>query len=167
MASLGHVAVGMAVARRRHVAGDSTGPLLLAMLLWSGLSLLPDLDVVGFSMGVAYGDPWGHRGASHSLLFALLVGGGATLLPSVSRSTGFWVFIVVASHGLLDTLTNGGLGIALGWPFTDERWFAPWRPIPVGPIGRGLWSTRALFVIAVEAAMFAPLLAYALWPRRK
>jgi len=35
-------------------------------------SLLPDLDVVGFGFGIHYGDFWGHRGFTHSLLFALI-----------------------------------------------------------------------------------------------
>jgi inner membrane protein len=26
------------------------------------LAMLPDLDVIGFALGVQYGDPWGHRG---------------------------------------------------------------------------------------------------------
>jgi inner membrane protein len=43
------------------------------MAWWSALSLLPDADVVGFSLGLEYGDPWGHRGATHSLAFALAV----------------------------------------------------------------------------------------------
>jgi inner membrane protein len=38
------------------------------MAVWSALAMLPDLDVIGFALGVQYGDPWGHRGATHSLL---------------------------------------------------------------------------------------------------
>jgi hypothetical protein len=53
MASLGHIAVGMAASRfDRHapVSGWSS------MAWWSALSLLPDVDVVGFALGVNYGD---------------------------------------------------------------------------------------------------------------
>jgi hypothetical protein len=35
-------------------------------------SVVPDLDVVGFRFGIRYGDFWGHRGFTHSLLFAAL-----------------------------------------------------------------------------------------------
>ena len=73
---------------------------------------------------------------------------------------------VVASHGLLDMLTNGGLGIALYWPFSYERLFAPWRPIPVAPIGMSFFSARGARVAAVEVVYFLPLVIYALWPRR-
>ena len=37
-------------------------------------AILPDGDVLGFKFGIAYGSFWGHRGFTHSLLFALLVG---------------------------------------------------------------------------------------------
>ena len=36
-------------------------------------SVLPDLDVVGFSLGVSYGDFFGHRGFFHSIVFALIL----------------------------------------------------------------------------------------------
>ncbi len=44
-------------------------------------------------------------------------------------------FSVALSHPSLDALTNGGRGVALFWPFTNERFFFPWRPIEVSPIG--------------------------------
>jgi inner membrane protein len=76
------------------------------------------------------------------------------------------VALVLASHGLLDTLTDGGLGVALLWPFTTRRWFAPWRPLPVAPIGARLFAPVGLHVLLVELVCFAPLFAWALWPRR-
>ena len=44
-------------------------------------------------------------------------------------------FLVTASHGLFDALTNGGLGIAFFSPFDNSRYFLPIRPIQVSPIG--------------------------------
>jgi len=76
------------------------------------------------------------------------------------------IFFCVASHGLLDALTNGGRGIALLWPFTNARYFAPWRPIPVAPIGLRFLSSRGLHVALVELALFSPLFVYGLWPRK-
>lgn len=179
MASIGHVAVGMAAARFRGERGGSRG-LVVSMLLWSGLSMLPDADVIGFALGVGYGAPWGHRGATHSLAFSvglgLLFGLGAMLgqrgRPGAAASlrTALRVAtlssLVLASHALLDTLTDGGRGCALFWPLSDARHFAPYRPIPVAPIGLGFLSARGLSVAAVELVIFAPLFAYALWPRR-
>src|SRR5689334_2702770 len=126
MASIGHIAVGMAAARWEHTRPSPVLPTLAAsMVLFAGLSLLPDLDVVGFRLGIAYEDPWGHRGATHSLLFALLV---SLLVAVLSRAAGrpfvrTWLLtmLVIGSHGLLDTLTDGGLGAALWWPFSDAR----------------------------------------------
>lgn len=76
------------------------------------------------------------------------------------------VFGVVLSHALLDALTDGGLGVALFWPLSDERIFFPWRPIPVAPIGRRFFTTeRGLLVAATELAWSLPLLLFALWPK--
>jgi inner membrane protein len=141
------------------------------MLFWSALSLAPDADVVGFAWGVRYGDPWGHRGATHSFAFALvvgvLVGLAAWRLRERPLHVAWLVALVLASHGLLDTLTDGGRGCALFWPFSEARHFAPYRPIPVAPIGLGFLSTRGLRVALAELVLFAPVWLYALWPRRQ
>jgi inner membrane protein len=80
---------------------------------------------------------------------------------------GITVAIVVATHGVLDAMTDGGKGVALLWPFSVQRFFLPWRPIPVAPIGVGMVSARGLYVALVEVVEFAPLVAYALLARRK
>ena len=49
MASLGHIAVGMAAAR---ISGNAGARRWSSMVLWSALSLLPDADVAGFALGV-------------------------------------------------------------------------------------------------------------------
>jgi inner membrane protein len=181
MASIGHVAVGMAAARWRSTRGGAPpggGALALSMLLWSGLSMLPDADVIGFALGVRYGDPWGHRGATHSFVFSIALGTVLGLAGARSRAaargrgfaraagaTALLASLVLASHAVLDALTDGGRGCALYWPFSDERHFAPLRPIPVAPIGLGFLSARGLRVALVELVLFAPVLAYALWPR--
>lgn len=43
-------------------------------LLFAGvvLAMLPDADVLAFKFGVAYGNVFGHRGFTHSLLFAFV-----------------------------------------------------------------------------------------------
>ena len=46
-------------------------------------------------------------------------------------------FLVTVSHGLLDAMTNGGLGVAFFSPFDTARYFFPWRPISVSPVGVG------------------------------
>ena len=170
MASLGHIAVGVAAARAYQGGQRFVRPALGAMLFWPALSFLPDADVIGFGLGIRYGDEWGHRGASHSLLFALIIGVvvglAAPLFRRPALKTGAAATLVVASHGLLDTLTNGGLGIALFWPFDLTRYFAPWTPLPVSPIGLGYMSPYGMYVFATELLLFAPLIWFGLATRR-
>ncbi len=113
-------------------------------------SVLPDADVIGFALGIPYEAVLGHRGFSHSLAFAalwslLVVGVVFRQVQWFSRD--WWkllllFFLVTASHGVLDALTNGGLGIASFSPFITTRYFFPWRPIQVSPIGIGSLFTE-------------------------
>jgi inner membrane protein len=162
MASVGHIAVGMAAAR----VSAGRRPSWPAMAAWAALSMLPDADVIGFTLGVPYSAPFGHRGATHSLA-AALAGGiacglAARWLERPALRTGIIATAVLASHGLLDTLTDGGLGAALFWPFDLTRYFAPWQPIPVAPIGLDFLSSYGLIVSLTELALFSPLLVWAL-----
>ncbi len=165
MASIGHVAIGMAAARVSS-AERAAVPTWRSMVLWSALSLMPDADVIGFSFGVKYGDAWGHRGATHSFAFALAVGAFVGLLARRFSASPLraWAIAstVLVSHGLLDTMTDGGLGCALFWPFDLTRYFAPWRPIPVAPIGLGFFTPSGLIVSLTELVLFFPIAAYAL-----
>ena len=115
---------------------------------------LPDLDVVGFVFRVPYGSPWGHRGASHSLLAALLWALLSIVWARRFEAPRWLVFLLVwistTSHTLLDAATNGGKGVALLWPFIDERFFFPLRPIQVSPIGARFFSARAFHVLGSE-----------------
>ncbi len=167
MASVGHVAMGMAAARLYRPAGQ---PRWRSIAWWSVLSLLPDVDVIGFSLGVEYGDPWGHRGATHSLTFAIAValafGLAAYRLNRPVIRTALVAGAVLVSHAVFDSMTDGGLGCALLWPFDLTRYFAPWRPIPVAPIGRAFLSPLSSFIVLTELVLLGPLLVFALRSRR-
>jgi len=171
VASIGHIAVGMAAGRVFAGREASRGKLARAMIAFSALSLLPDLDVVGFFFGVSYEDEWGHRGASHSIVFGLLVAGAVVLLTRAMKLPPLKTFavaaVVVASHGVLDSFTDGGLGCALLWPFSQARIFAPVTPIPVAPIGAAMLSGRGLYVVLVELVLFGPVFIFATFPRRR
>jgi inner membrane protein len=160
------VAVGVAAARLQ------PKPPAMATNAWRlglvALAVLPDLDVIAFALRIPYAAPWGHRGAAHSLAVAAVCG---LACGAVARSWGAGALrmavvggLVTASHGLLDTMTNGGLGIALLWPWSDHRFFAPWRPIPVAPIGAAMLSARGLEVVLTEVVMFLPLFIVGLLP---
>lgn len=174
MASFGHVAVGMFAGRATTPREAGWKHLFAAFVAWSTLAMLPDFDVVAFAFRIPYAAPWGHRGAAHSLVIACAVGIVIGLIArrwlSAKEALGYGIAatLVMVSHGLLDTLTDGGLGVALFWPFDLTRYFAPWRPIPVAPIGAGMLSKRGLWCVSVELALFAPFwLAALLWRRPK
>ncbi|MFZ6755674.1 metal-dependent hydrolase [Undibacterium sp. Ji50W] len=111
-------------------------PLLILGML---CAILPDLDVISFKLGIAYESAFGHRGFSHSLLMAALVATVACAFHTRlgSRRMRVWLFIAfaTASHGMLDALTTGGLGVEFFWPLNEERYFFPWQFIKVSPIG--------------------------------
>lgn len=126
-------------------------------LLLAGLvaSALPDLDVLAFRLGIAYSNQLGHRGFSHSLLLAAILGLLAALFARRLKTQWLaafaFVFLAAASHGLLDMLTNGGLGVAYLWPFSDRRFFLSEQVIQVAPLSfRRLFSPAGLAVAKSE-----------------
>jgi len=127
-------------------------PLLITGVV---ASALPDLDVLAFRCGIPYASNFGHRGFSHSLLFAVVLAlSGACAFRYFQTSFGrAFLFLSVAtvSHGILDAFTNGGLGIAFLWPFSSQRFFAPVQVIQVSPIGISRFlSPRGLSVLISE-----------------
>lgn len=136
-------------------------------LLAALLAVLPDADVLAFEFEIPYQSQWGHRGFTHSFVFAaaiaLLCCAFYTQLRSTRLVVFLFCFVSCASHGLLDALTNGGFGVAFYWPFSVDRLFFPFRPIQVSPIGVGrFFSERGLKVLRSELVwVFMPALALA------
>ena len=148
---LTHAAVPLAI-------GLGLGSRAIApRLLLAGVAaaMAPDLDAIGLRWGIAYADIDGHRGLLHSLAFAALLGLLAAVAAGPLRTTRPRAFAFVlacaASHGLLDMLTTGGLGVAWFWPFSDARHFLPWRVIKVSPLSLDrLMSPRGVAVMVSE-----------------
>ncbi|HFK2946954.1 TPA: metal-dependent hydrolase [Stenotrophomonas maltophilia] len=164
-------------------------------------AMLPDADVLAFALHIPYADAFGHRGASHSLLFAFVLAAVAAVLaffgsgrpwsallcqprlapteeamarsgsgrpwsavscqprlaptkagPTVASTlqAAVFVFVCAASHPLLDAMTSGGLGVALAWPWSEQRFFAPWRPIRVSPFAPQFFSARSVATLLSE-----------------
>jgi inner membrane protein len=110
------------------------------------LPVLPDLDA--FSLA-GYGTPLGHRGFTHSLVFALGLGLIAAGLTYRYFRTSWWgltglCFAIIASHGLLDAFTKGGAGIPFFWPLPGR--FGNWGPLPASNIGLD-WPDRRFLEI--------------------
>jgi inner membrane protein len=129
-------------------------------------AVIPDIDVIGFQFGIRYSDLLGHRGLTHSLAFALVLAVIVVLMlfrqpfgtqPTAGKKrraqlalVGYF-FVVTASHGLLDAMTDGGMGIAFFAPFDTTRYFLPWQPIVASPISAGHFFTgHGLIVLLSE-----------------
>lgn len=126
-------------------------------LLVAVCAMIPDADVITRSFGVPRGSMFAHRGFTHSIFFAVLFGTIAALIArkflrvklSLLKLAAFFA-VATFSHPLLDMLTDGGSGAALFAPFSNERFFFPWRPVEVSPIGLGFFSQRGWAVITSE-----------------
>lgn len=133
MASLfGHGVLGYTLSR---ITDSNSNKLLVILAI--GSTILPDIDVLAFNFGIPYAHPFGHRGFTHSILFALLWASVLAIWVGKSRRCLFFftLFSATISHGFLDAFTTGGLGVGFFIPFSMERFFFPLRPIKVSPIG--------------------------------
>ena len=121
-------------------------------------SVLPDADVLGYWLGIPYDHLFGHRGFSHSPAFALLIALVGLFfwrrLGGTPLSVFVFLFLSVASHGLLDAATNGGLGVAFLSPFSNERFFLPWQPILVSPMAVNRFFTAQGWVLVQSELMW-------------
>jgi inner membrane protein len=97
-------------------------------------SAAPDLDWLSTHLlHAAQGSIYAHRGATHSLFVALTAG----LLAAVAHralgarplTAGVVVAAAMASHGLLDMMTDSVQPVAYLWPLSSDRLFADWRPL--------------------------------------
>lgn len=141
--------------------GSGQRPHRKIILTCIALSLLPDADVIAFAFGIPYESQWGHRGFTHSLVFALGCGLLCSLVFKENKKNIFLLTTLSTfSHPLFDMLTNGGLGVALWWPFDTGRYFFPWRPVEVSPIGIGNFiGLRGVRVLVSEfLILWLPLL---------
>ena len=149
-----HAAVGVAL-------GTLTSFPARRRLFWivsAALPMLPDLDVIGLAFGIRFHSMWGHRGISHSLAAALVI--GVLTAWFVPRRVGsrlaplaLYFALITASHGVLDALTNGGPGVAFFAPFDATRYFFPWRPVPVSPLAANFFSVWGWRVFTAEVLL--------------
>jgi inner membrane protein len=165
-----HAVVGVALATLGRPASARLG------LAAAVCAAAPDLDVIPIWLGVPWGHLLGHRGITHSLAFAAALAGvvAVAAFRAPGPRLGAWLvlFAATASHGVLDAMTDGGIGIAFFAPFDDGRYFLPWRPIPVSPIGVGrFFSARGAAVLRAEVLLvWLPAFLVALvavWRRRR
>ena len=148
---LSHLAVPLALSIG--LGPDCVSP---GLMVWALVcAVLPDIDAVGMWLGVPYDHPFGHRGFTHSIPFSVVLAGAGALITTQLGASPWVVFGVLlvsaASHGLLNAMTNGGLGVAFFSPFSNRRSFLPWRVIEVSPLRpTEFFSWRGLRVLGSE-----------------
>ncbi|TNE68080.1 MAG: metal-dependent hydrolase [Bacteroidetes bacterium] len=149
MASVfGHIAAAAAIGYSGFPKKTAGKALLLAGIC----AAIPDADVLAFRFGIPYESEWGHRGFTHSIVFALFLGTLVAWLFYHRQKDWWkmasWFILATVSHPLLDMLTTGGLGCALWWPFSTERLFFPIQVIRVSPLSidrfMSYWGFRVL-----------------------
>jgi inner membrane protein len=168
--SLSHAMIAVA-------GGSAVAPrLLLRPFLIAGAicAVLPDLDAIGRPFVGLRGDLeflGGHRGFTHSLFFAALLGTAAacaTLVSSRWRGYrvrfGIFIALCTASHGVLDTITSVGAlrdGVQFLSPFSTHRYTIS-RHLVHGPFSELFYLFLPLVVLTriVWHARGIP------WPRR-
>lgn len=164
-----HSLVGLAVAR----LGCSVRMPVRYWVASAFVAAAPDLDAIGYSLGfdLPWDSIWSHRGLTHSLFFAVAVGGVLTLVMFPHRlrvdprgvspaNLGWacpvarwrvWLILTLAmfSHGLTDLLTNGGAGIALFSPVARHRFQIAYTPVAVSPLSIAAffsdWGVKVLW----------------------
>lgn len=134
--AFGHAASALAISNIFRLKSKLSKKIIVIGVL---CSILPDIDVLSFSLGIPYEDMWGHRGISHSITFAVLLSLLISFSISKSKQRFFaiaaFLFMSTMSHSILDAMTTGGSGVAFFAPFDNTRYFLPWRMIKVSPIG--------------------------------
>ena len=112
------------------------------LIVGATCAVIPDLDAIGRPLYHAAGDLeflGGHRGFTHSLAFALVVGviaGMATMRNArwnrVRLRFAIFVALATALHGVLDTLTSIGAvtsPVQFFSPFSTRGYTSPWHPL--------------------------------------
>jgi len=154
MASLfAHGLVGFTLSK---IVDSSSNKILFLLAIVS--AILPDLDIIAFKFGIPYAHPFGHRGFTHSILFAMVWAVLLGLLFGKKRKLIFSIviFLSTLSHGILDAITTGGKGIGFFIPFDNSRYFFPNRVIQVSPLGvREFFSEWGVRVIISELKYIA------------
>lgn len=103
---------------------------------------VPDADTISYLFPINETHPLGHRGLTHSAVFALLLAGAVVRVayPRMRAGTApwwgllAWFFVITALHGVFDAMVDGRLGVAFFWPIDNTRFLLPWRPFFDVPI---------------------------------
>ena len=163
--SLAHAMVAVAV-------GSAAAPRSLLrpfLIIGAMCAVLPDIDAIGRPFNAVSGDLeflGGHRAFTHSIAFAVLLGGLVSAVTLVSARwrrhrmrLAIFIAVVTACHGALDVYTSIGARttpVQFFSPFSSRGYTASWHPIngpfselfliliPLIAVTRIAWYLRAI-----------------------
>ena len=165
MATIGHLAVAALLARAVTRPRDTRLQRIRRLIGASACAVAPDLDLVLRLFGVPRGDAMlSHRGASHAVILGpfvtlALIGFG------VDRRDAACYGASLATHGVLDLLSDTERGPAVAWPLSRSRFMSSWRPVPSSLLTvRQFASGRGVRVLLTELILFSPVVALAMRP---
>lgn len=164
---LGHGLAGILIASTvRKESDESKRRLLMFVAL---LAILPDVDVLIYIFFGAMGlTP--HRGITHTLLFALLIGTVFSLMLghyfALSFRAGCLLFsAVLLSHLALDYLMGSGPVVPFLWPFSDDGYLSPYKIVPTAYYSTSsaglislIFHIPTIFGLVMECLIFSPLI---------
>ncbi len=134
-------------------------------------AVVPDLDLIGWPLGISPLSLLGHRGLTHSIAFAMALGilAAATLPRAVTRrervAAGIVLVLATVTHGVLDALTTyAPTGPAFWAPFSNARYRFPWMPL-TGAGGLDTNFGQELLYVCLPAAALILLIEW--WRRRR
>lgn len=135
------------------------------------VACVADLDLLGAAFDVRPESLFGHRGATHSLLAAVLIGALFAFLlrgPLTLRRALAWFIGAALSHGVIDLFTEFESGVALLAPW-NERFLAFVRPVPAIPLGLDELLSRWGALVLLNEALFvvAPVVLVLRAPTRR
>lgn len=137
------------------------------ILVAAGAAMFPDFDGLSHRLlGVSDSSIFSHRGMAHSLFIALVAGAVAAAFHRSLKVSCLTAAVVIAaamaSHGLLDMMTDSGKPVAYLWPLSSERLFANWRPIHSIAIHRSHFVALTMSRLVSEIQqIIAPMILFA------
>jgi inner membrane protein len=127
-----HAIVGAAAGALYQAPRDRRRVIAVAAIC----AVVPDLDLIGWPLGVSTFTLFGHRGLSHSIAFAVVLGivAAVALLPAAPRRdrvvAAAVLILATATHSVLDAMTTySPTGPAFWAPFSNQRYRFSWMPL--------------------------------------
>ena len=159
-----HPLVGLAAAKMLPARYRTKRLWILSFLC----PFIPDLDGIGFYLGLPLEHFFGHRGVTHSVFFALVL--SVVIVAVFFNDRGVfskrnvllvtYFAAITVSHGILDAITNTTYGVAFFSPIITTRFLFGFTPIESSPLSPAeFFGERGFHVILNEIAwVWMPLI---------